>query len=81
MQLRSLGKNSRHRSEIPKDAGLDTDQSYLRPDGAQYEVDARWSGGKSRRKDNADSHSMESGDSEQMIIRRNVEIQLHHEPV
>lgn len=53
--------------------------SRLRPDGSHHKVDVRWARAKKQTGDAAESQSVESEGSEQMIIRRNVDGQVSYE--
>ena len=79
IQLRSINKNSTHLSEIQSKPLPARSVSGLRPDEFHYQVDVRWAGAKKQSGDGAESQSVESEGSEQMIIRRNVDVQVSHE--
>ncbi|KAK3679101.1 hypothetical protein LTR37_021447 [Vermiconidia calcicola] len=79
IHLRTINNTSRRVSESQSGPLPARDGPYLRPDGFQYQVDVRRAGEESQSRDGAESQSVESDGSERMIIRRNVEIQVHRE--
>lgn len=81
IHLRSFNKSatSRHDFEISSEATPSRVLSGLRPDRLKYSVDVRRAPNKQRNREDLESQSVESDGSEEMIIRRHVEVEIHSE--